>query len=85
MTISQLVSRLNEIRAQYGDLNVIIDNDDPDWYCDIDHIGIVETDAVDRLLKADPEEETEAVILFGLWRLRPSGRGGNKPPSFHKS
>lgn len=45
-----------------------------------------------RLIREGMDDETiriqtgysKAVIIFGSWRPRRLGRGGNEPPSFHR-
>lgn len=65
MTISQLISRLENARALHGDLPVIIDNGDPSSYCHTDNGTTIATvSAYDHLTPArDDESSTEAFVI----------------------
>lgn len=41
MRISELIERLNGALADYGDVPVVIDNDDPEFLCEIRDCGPV--------------------------------------------
>ena len=68
MSISELIHQLEHAQAEYGDLPVIIDNGDPEYYSDTSHgTTVVTVAADDNLRRPKNGEDTEDAFCINLF------------------